>query len=148
MPAIDDAGCRQHRRVRLDRSRTLFPESRRYDEGSLAAASSHVAGPHADPGGTGILPALKNALDQPPGGTLAAPDRRPHRPRGRGYDAVYRSWTHAAQARVFSFGLGAGSAVTSSTAWRERAEGGGVEPPGERIEPKVVRVFGRLLPRR
>ncbi len=54
--------------------------------------------------------------------------------------------SHAAHARVFTFGIGAGSSqhLVNGLA---RAGGGAAEfiHPGERIEPKVVRQFGRLL---
>ena len=54
--------------------------------------------------------------------------------------------SHAAHARVFTFGIGAGSSqhLVNGLA---RAGGGSAEfiHPGERIEPKVVRQFGRLL---
>ena len=53
---------------------------------------------------------------------------------------------HAGHARVFTFGIGAGSSqhLVNGLA---RAGGGSAEfiHPGERIEPKVVRQFGRLL---
>jgi Ca-activated chloride channel family protein len=54
--------------------------------------------------------------------------------------------THSDVARIFTFGIGAGAShhLVSALA---RAGGGLAEfiYPGERIEPKVVRLFGRLL---
>src|SRR5215218_8108145 len=53
---------------------------------------------------------------------------------------------HAATARVFAFGIGA-SPSRHLVNGLARAGGGAAEfiHPGERIEPKIVRQFGRLL---
>ena len=65
LPALDDSWLPlQHRRLRRRRYESLFPESRSYDEASLAEASTHVAALDADLGGTEILPALKFVLEQ------------------------------------------------------------------------------------
>jgi hypothetical protein len=125
----------------------LFPESRAYDEVSLAEASVHVRALRANFGATEILPALEFVLAQP---------RHPGRPRQvvvltdgevTNTDAVIAlARQHAAHARIFTFGIGAGSSqhLVKGLA---RAGGGSAEfiYPGERIEPKVVRQFGRLL---
>ena len=129
------------------RLEALFPESRRYDEGSLAEASAHVKDLRANLGGTEILPALKMALDQPPSGSLARQIVVLTDGEVTNTDAVLELVKqHAAQARVFTFGIGAGSShhLVNGLA---RAGRGSAEfiHPGERIEPKVVRQFGRLL---
>ncbi len=125
----------------------LFPESRAYDEASLAEASAHVRSIDANFGGTEILPALQFVLEQP---------RRPDRPRQvvvltdgevTNTDAVIAlARQHAARSRIFTFGIGAGSShhLVKGLA---RAGGGSAEfiYPGERIEPKVLFQFGRLL---
>ena len=125
----------------------LFPESRRYDESSLAEASAHVKDLRADLGGTEILPALQMALNQPASGTLARQVVVLTDGEVTNTDAVLALVKqHAARARVFTFGIGAGSShhLVNGLA---RAGRGAAEfiHPGERIEPKVVRQFGRLL---
>ena len=124
----------------------LFPESQPYDERSLAAASNHAASLDADLGGTEVLPALEHVLRQP----------RSARPRQvviltdgqvTNTDAVLALVrSHAADTRVFAFGIGAGSS-RHLVEGMARAGGGSAEfmAPGERIEPKVVRLINRLL---
>jgi hypothetical protein len=125
----------------------LFPETRAYDDRSLKAASEHVTGLQADLGGTEILPALTFALEQP---------RHPSLPRHivvltdgevTNTDAVMAlASKHAADARVFTFGIGAG-ASQHLVRGLARAGRGAAEfiYPGERIEKKVVRQFAMLL---
>ena len=126
---------------------SLFSESRAYDEASLAEASEHVRSIQASFGGTEILPALQFVLGQP---------RQPGRPRQvvvltdgevTNTDAVIAlAQQHAGHSRIFTFGIGAGSSqhLVKGLA---RAGNGSAEfiYPGERIEPKVVRMFGRLM---
>ena len=126
---------------------SLFSETRSYDQGSLDAASKHVRELRADLGGTEILAPLQFALEQP---------RQPELPRQivvltdgqvTNTDAVLAlASQHAATARIFTFGIGAG-ASQHLVRGLARAGGGSAEfiYPGERIEPKVVRQFGRLL---
>ncbi len=124
----------------------LFPESQPYDERSLAAASNHAASLDADLGGTEVLPALEYVLRQPRSerlrqvviltdGQVTNTDA---------VLALVRS--HVADTRVFAVGIGAGSSrhLVEGIA---RAGGGSAEfiAPGERIEPKVVRLVNRLL---
>jgi Ca-activated chloride channel family protein len=140
-------GCRFNIVGFGSRFESLFDESQSYDEASLAEASEHVAALQADLGGTEILPALQFVLEQ-----------REDRSRPRhivvltdgevtNTDAVLSlAKKNAARARIFTFGIGAGAShhLVSGLA---RAGGGTAEYvyPGERIEPKVVRQFGRLL---
>jgi Ca-activated chloride channel family protein len=115
----------------------LFPESQQYDERSLTAASNHAASLEADLGGTEVLPALEYVLRQP----------RSERPRQvviltdgqvTNTDAVLALVrSHAADTRVFAFGIGAGSSrhLVEGIA---RAGGGSAEfiaPGGSAREP-------------
>jgi Ca-activated chloride channel family protein len=125
----------------------LFAESRAYDQAGLDRASTHVEQLEADLGGTEILPALQFVLGQSP---------QPGLPRQvvvltdgevTNTDAVLAlARRHAADARVFTFGIGAG-ASHHLVRGLARAGGGSAEfiCPGERIEPKVMRQFARLL---
>jgi Ca-activated chloride channel family protein len=126
---------------------SLFPESRAYDEGSLRAATEHVASLDADLGGTEILPALAFVLEQAarsglPRQVVVLTDGEV-----TNTDAVLSlAARHAASARIFTFGIGA-AASRHLVSGLARAGGGAAEfiHPGERIEPKVVRQLGRLL---
>ncbi|HEU4936431.1 MAG TPA: VWA domain-containing protein, partial [Vicinamibacterales bacterium] len=141
------AGCRFNIVGFGSRFESLFSETRSYDQGSLDAASKHVRELRADLGGTEILAPLQFALEQP---------RHPALPRQivvltdgqvTNTDAVLAlASQHAATARIFTFGIGAG-ASQHLVRGLARAGGGSAEfiYPGERIEPKVVRQFGRLL---
>jgi Ca-activated chloride channel family protein len=125
----------------------LFPETRSYDQASLEIASAHVAAMQADLGGTEILPALSFVLDG---------ERSSDLPRQvvvltdgevSNTDAVIAlGAAHAASARIFTFGIGAG-ASHHLVRGLARAGGGSAEfiYPGERIEPKVLRQLARLL---
>jgi Ca-activated chloride channel family protein len=125
----------------------LFPESRAYDQTSLDAASQHVAGLQADLGGTEILPALQFALEQPRHARLTRQVVVLTDGEVTNTDALLAlAAAHATDARIFTFGIGAG-ASQHLVRGLARAGGGSAEfiYPGERIEPKVIRQFGRLL---
>jgi Ca-activated chloride channel family protein len=129
------------------RFESLFPEGRPYDDTSLSAASAHVAGLDANLGGTEILPALGFVLEQR--GSQSMPRQVVVLTDGQvtNTDEVLAlARKHAHRTRIFTFGIGAGAShhLVSGLA---RAGGGTAEfiYPGERIEPKVVRHFGRLL---
>ena len=125
----------------------LFPASLAYDERSLAKASEHVAALDADLGGTEILPALHAVLDQPRAGALTRQIVVLTDGHVTNTDAVLAlAAKHAADTRIFTFGIGA-SASHHLVRGLARAGAGVAEliHPGERIEPKVVRQFGRLL---
>jgi Ca-activated chloride channel family protein len=125
----------------------LFRESREYDDASLREASEHVSTLQANLGGTEILPALQLALGAPRHPSLARQIVVLTDGQVSNTDAVLAlARQHAADARIFTFGIGAGAShhLVKGLA---RAGGGAAEfiHPGERIEPKVVRQFGRLL---
>lgn len=125
----------------------LFHKARDYGDDTLREASEHVAQLDADLGGTEILPALKLALEGPRHGELPRQVVVLTDGEVTNTDAVIAlAASHAADARIFTFGIGAGAShhLVKGLA---RAGGGSAEfiYPGERIEPKVVRQVGRLL---
>jgi Ca-activated chloride channel homolog len=125
---------------------SLFPKPRPYDDDSLAAASAHVRDMQADLGGTEILPVLTFVLDQPRG-TLPRAIVLLTDGEVTNTDAIIAlARARRAGARIFTFGIGAGAShhLVNGVA----RSGDGVAEhiyPGERIEPKVLRQFGRLL---
>ncbi len=129
------------------RFESLFPESRAYDDASLAQAAKHVQQLDADLGGTEILKPLEHVLG-------AAP--RPGLPRQvfvltdgqvSNTDAVIElARSHAAHARVFTFGIGAGASHHLVKGLARAGEGEAeLIAPGERIEAKVLRQLSRAL---
>ena len=126
---------------------SLFHGSRPYDQSSLDAARAHVETMEADLGGTEIEPALRAVLERPaidglPRQVVVLTDGGV-----TNTDAVLALvGTHRDRARVFAFGIGA-SASQHLVRGIARKGGGTAEfiHPGERIETKVLRVFGRLL---
>ena len=125
----------------------LFPEARAYDQASLETASQQVAGLRANLGGTEILPALRFVLEQPLRGDIPRQVVVLTDGEVTNTDAVIAlAAQHAAEARIFTFGIGAG-ASEHLVRGLARAGRGAAEfiHPGERIEPKVIRQVGRLL---
>ncbi len=126
---------------------SLFSECQPYDERSLAEASAYVAALDATLGGTEILPALESVLEQAmrrervvqlvvmTDGQVTNSDAV--------IDAVRR---RKDRVRVFTFGIGRGA---SHHLVKGLARAGGGVPefvyPGERIEPKIVRLFSRAM---
>jgi Ca-activated chloride channel family protein len=126
---------------------SLFPSTRPYDDASLREADAHVRGLQANLGGTEILPALEFVLGQRPRGESVRQVVVLTDGEVTNTDAsIALARKHAAHTRVFTFGIGAGSSQ-HLVRGLARAGGGAAEFifPGERIEPKVVRMFGRLL---
>lgn len=126
---------------------SLFPESRPYDQAALDEATRHVAALAADLGGTEILDPLSFVLESKPNRRLARQVVVLTDGQVTNTDAVLRvASSHAATARIFTFGIGAG-ASHHLVRGLARAGRGTAEfiYPGERIEPKVLRQFARLL---
>jgi len=126
---------------------TLFPESRPYDEASLAEAAAFVATVDADMGGTEILPALEHVVSRPAAEGLARQVVLLTDGEVSNTDAVIAlAKRHAGTTRFFTFGIGAGASqhLVRGVA---RASNGAAEfiAPGERVVPKVMRQFARLL---
>lgn len=129
------------------RYEALFPESRAYDEESLGDAAAFVRTVDADLGGTEILPALQYVVQQPlvagmPRQVLLLTDGEVTNTD----EVIALARRHAAAARFFTFGIGAGAShhLVKGIA---RASGGTAEfiSPGERIEAKVMRQFRRVF---
>ena len=126
---------------------SLFDASREYSDETLALASAHVASLDADLGGTEIQGALAFAFSQPaiaglPRNLVILTDGEV-----TNTDAVMADIAaHAVDARVFTFGIGRGASA-HLVKGMARAGRGVAEfiYPGERIEAKVLRQFGRLL---
>jgi Ca-activated chloride channel homolog len=126
---------------------TLFPQSRAYDEASLAEAAAFVASVDADMGGTEILPALEHVVAQTVATGVARQVVLLTDGEVSNTDAVLAlAKRHAGTTRFFTFGIGAG-ASHHLVRGMARASGGAAEfiAPGERIEAKVMRQFRRLL---
>jgi Ca-activated chloride channel homolog len=125
---------------------SLFDSSRRFDEQTLERASEYIRGLDANLGGTEVLNPLRALVE-------AATD--PKRPRrillltdgqvSNEDEVMALARKHAETTRIFSFGIGAGASehLVRGTA---RASRGAAEMihPGERIEPKVLRMFARV----
>lgn len=127
-------------------SKSLWRTPRPFDEQTLEEATRWVERARADLGGTEIRAPLKMLLTLRPDPErrreiLLLTDGEVTNER----DIVSLAEGHAAGCRIFTFGIGAGA---SEYLVRElaRVTGGAAEFvfPGERIEPKVLRTFGRL----
>ena len=124
----------------------LFSGARALDATTLAQAVAHIAATDANMGGTEILQPLQAILARPvdaqrPRQVLLLTDGQV----SNEAQVIELAQAHADKARIFTFGIGAG---VSEHLVKElaRATRGQVEMihPGERIEPKVLRHFGRL----
>ena len=125
---------------------SLWPAPRPYSQASLEEATQYIQQVQADLGGTEILAPLQHLLQ-------AAPD--PERPRqlllltdgevSNEAEVIDLCARYATTTRVFAFGIGAGVSehLIRGVA---HASYGAAEfiYPGERLEPKVLRMFGRV----
>ena len=129
------------------RTRRSFPESRPYDDETLAAASAYVQSMEADMGGTEILPALEfvlgaKAKEGLPRQVFVLTDGEVSNT-----DAVIElARRHGGQTRVFTFGIGAAPSHHLVKGLARAGEGEAeFIAPGERIEKKVLRQLNRAL---
>ena len=129
------------------RYEALFGRSRDYDDASLAQAAAFVGSLDADMGGTEILPALQYVVQQPPVAGMPRQVLVLTDGEVTNTDAVIDlARRHAATARFFTFGIGAG-ASRHLVKGLARASRGAAEfiAPGERVEAKVMRQFTRVF---
>lgn len=124
----------------------LFGKPRRFDDRALEEATRSVQRIDADLGGTEILEPLRELLERPrdlerPRRVLLLTDGQVSNEQ----QVIALARQHAEHATVFSFGIGAGASehLVRGVA---RASRGACEMifPGERIEPKVLRMFDRV----
>ncbi len=128
----------------------LFPEPREYGEESLKEALAWLAKTDADLGGTELLPALRHLVETP----VAAGCRREVIVLTDG-DVGNEAEVHAlvrrqrADTRFFTVGIGMGP-NEHLVRGISRLGGGTSEfiHPGERIEPKMLRLFQKVSARR
>ena len=125
---------------------TMWPDARAFSQQSLDDASRWIAGVDANMGGTEILSPLRSILERPRESGLARDvllltDGQV----GNEADVIALCKQHVGKTRVFAFGIGAGVSehLVRGVA---RASRGAAEfiHPGERIEPKVLRMFRRV----
>ena len=125
----------------------LYPESRAYDEGSLAEATRHVKNLDARLGGTEILPALEWVLGRPvreglPRQLFVLTDGQVTNTE----EVIALVRKHSLETRVFTFGIGAGASAHLVRGIARAGEGEAeFIHPGERIEEKVMRQLERAL---
>ncbi len=125
---------------------SLWRRPRPFDDDTLDEATRYIENVSANLGGTEILKPLRQALQ-----LRQDPDRRRQillltdGEVANESEIVALAEHSADEVRIFTFGIGAGS---SEYLVRElaRVTGGAAEFifPGERIEPKVLRMFGRV----
>ena len=125
---------------------TLFPQSVEYDEKSLAAALRHLSSVDADLGGTELLGPLRDIYARKAAdGTLRDIVLLTDGQVGNEVDILGLVQSDAAT-RLFAVGIGHGP---NEYLVRKLASlsGGAVEfvAPGERIEPRVLRLFGKVM---
>ena len=124
----------------------LWPRPQPFSERTLEEATRHVAAIEANLGGTEILAPLTSLLELP---------RDPGRSRrvlvltdgqvSNEADVLELARKHAEQARIFAFGIGRGVSeyLVRGMARASRGAASFIYP-GERIEPKVLSMFGRV----
>lgn len=124
----------------------LFPRSRAHDAESLQQAIAYLDRVDADLGGTEVLAPLAHIVDQP----LAQGGRRDvvlltDGEVGNEAAVMALIKEHAETTRFFAVGIGAGPNQFLIKGLARSGNGASEFIfPGERIEPKMLRIFGRL----
>jgi len=124
--------------------RSLFPDFQTYSQETLDQAVQLVRAMEADLGGTEILAALTSSVKPAKGGSLDVIVLTDGEVSNETQVLAFAK-KHRGAVRFFSFGIGAGSSE-SLVRGLARESGGEAEfiHPGERIEEKVLRQFGRI----
>ncbi len=121
---------------------SLFGTSRPFSEDTLKAALAYIAATDADLGGTEILAPLRAVCDRPGQfrNILLLTDGQV----SNESDVIALAQSRSGR-RIFSFGIGAGASehLVREVAKASRGEAEMIAP-GERIERKVLRQFGRV----
>jgi Vault protein inter-alpha-trypsin domain/von Willebrand factor type A domain len=126
---------------------SLYPESRPYDEDTLAEATRYVGQLDDSLGGTEILPALEWILERParealPRQLFVLTDGQVTNTE----EVIALVRKHSVETRVFTFGIGAGASAHLVRGIARAGEGEAeFIHPGERIEEKVMRQLKRAL---
>jgi Ca-activated chloride channel homolog len=124
---------------------TLFRHSKPYSAKTLDKAINYIKSIEADLGGTELLKPLKNICSSRPEEKSRLILLLTDGEVGNEEEIMELAGSNAPQTRLFSVGIGAGPneylikglARTSKGAWEFIA-------PGERIEPKVLRIFDKM----
>lgn len=125
---------------------SLWPAPRSLDDANLDAAVAWVRASHANLGGTEVLRPMQELLERPADperarqvllltdGAVSNEDK-----------VIALAERNASGARIFSFGIGAGASEHLVRGVAEASRGAAEFIfPGERIEPKVLRMFNRV----
>jgi Ca-activated chloride channel family protein len=125
--------------------KALWPAPRTFDEESLEEATRHIESIEANLGGTEILRPLTALLEAPHDAlrerrVLVLTDGQVSNEAD--VMALARKYENA---RIFAFGIGAGASEYLVRGMARASRGAAdLIYPGERIEPKVLRMFGRV----
>ncbi|MBI2298043.1 MAG: VWA domain-containing protein, partial [Armatimonadetes bacterium] len=123
----------------------LWPAPAIYNRETFEQADRYAAGMYADLGGTEILRPLQEVLPAPAGDRVRQVLLLTDGEVSRDDEVIALAREHADHARVFTFGIGMGSNEHLCRGVAEASRGAAeFIYPGERIEPKVLRQFGRL----
>jgi Ca-activated chloride channel family protein len=132
--------------VRFGSSYTsLWPAPRSYTAASFAEALAYAAATDAELGGTEVLAPLQHVFAATPGAPVRDILLLTDGQVSNESAVIALCRANQARNRVFSFGIGAGSSASLVRGVADATRGAAeFITPGERIEPKVLRMFNRI----